>query len=97
VWDEFEWGAVLETGEPRLLCRKCEKVIRNPIAGGASVGNLKNYLQSQNCQKSAGGQAAASGGKSGPGQVSTTQFQVHFCRRKSCYAAANGHIYPQTF
>jgi len=54
LWETFDEIAHKDSGQCKLLCRKCQKVIEHPRTrnqGGTS--GMQSHLQSSQCQKSA--------------------------------------------
>lgn len=44
-WSKFTQAAVLETGEPRVLCNLCDVHYTHPSIKGEGTGNMKKHLQ----------------------------------------------------
>lgn len=52
-WDHFEEGALRSTGEPKIICKRCDKVIAHTFRIGTSA--MSSHIQTAGCMKVAKG------------------------------------------
>jgi hypothetical protein len=63
VWQFFHEGALMSTGEPKVICRRCEAILKHPamrsekhgqIGGKLGNGHITPHLSSKLCVEIAG-------------------------------------------
>lgn len=54
AWSHFDQVAHQLTGEAKVMCQRCGKVLPHPHDKGDGTNSMKRYLGSNSCQRIAG-------------------------------------------
>lgn len=59
IWSSYHIGALLATGEPRVMCKSCNQALTHPCVKNAGTSAMLKHLTSSRCQQAVRSHAEA--------------------------------------